>query len=92
MNPNSLDLGLALGLASAAAAWFLTRRQLRAVTRQRDTAHRIATEKGQRLLVALDERDAARRHADDAQLLLNANMTDGNREARIVHPSLRVVR
>lgn len=56
---NSLDLGLALGLASAAAAWFLTRRELRAVTRQRDTAHRIATEKGQRLPVALDERDAA---------------------------------
>lgn len=92
MNPNSIDLGLALGLASAAAAWVLTRRQLRAVTRQRDTAHRIAQEKGRRLMVALAERDAARRHADDAQWVVDA-MASGQAEARDRHPSnVRVLR
>lgn len=85
---NSLDLGLALGLAAALTAWFLTRRQLRAVTRQRDLHANIATEKGRRLMVALDERDAARRHADDAQWVISAMAEDERREAaQRRHPS-----
>ena len=91
MNPNSLDLGLAIGLFCALTAWTINRRHMRSAIRQRDTAHRIATEKGQRLLAALDERDAARRHADDAQLLLNS--LTGRREGPVVvHPSLRSVK
>lgn len=85
---NSLDLGLALGLTAALTAWFLTRRQLRAVTRQRDIHARIATEKGRRLLVALDKRDAARRHADDVQWVVSA-MVDDERQQAVMrrHPS-----
>jgi len=90
MTINGLHLMLAFIAGLAAVGWTVDYRRRITAERQRDIAHRIAHEKGRRLMVALDERDAARTHADDAQLMLNAILGDPEAE-RVVHPSLRVV-
>lgn len=90
MSINGLHLMLAFIAGLACIGWTVDYRRRVIAERQRDVAHRIAREKGRRLMVALDERDAARTHADDAQLLLNAILGDTEAQ-RVVHPSLRVV-
>lgn len=91
MNPDGLHLMLAFIAALAGVGWTIDYRRRVQAEGQRDTAHRIATEKGRRLMVALDERDAAYRHADDTQLLLNAIVGDTEAQ-RPIHPSLRRIK
>jgi hypothetical protein len=86
MTINGLHLMLGVIAALACVGWFADYRRRVAAERQRDIAHRIATEKGRRLMVALDERDDARRHADDVQWIVNA-LTEDEAEARRRHPS-----
>ncbi len=89
---NGLHLLLGVIAATALIGWAIDNRRARRAERLRDLHERIATEKGRRLLVALDERDQARAHADDAQLLANSIIT-GDHGSRDRHPSnVRVLR
>jgi hypothetical protein len=89
---NGLHLLLGFIAALACIGWAVDYRRRMSAERQRDIAHRIATEKGRRLLVALDERDAARRHADDAQWVVDC-LALTEQQARDRHPSnVRVLR
>jgi hypothetical protein len=86
MNADGLHLLLAFVASLAGIGWSVDYRRRVTAERQRDIHARIATEKGRRLMVALDERDAARRHADDAQWLANSIIT-GDHGSRDRHPS-----
>lgn len=90
MNPDGLHLLLAFIAALACIGWTVDYRRRVTAERQRDMHARIATERGRRLMVALDERDAARRHADDAQWAFSALVED-ERQASCLqrHPSGR---
>lgn len=83
---NGLHLLLAFIAVLAGIGWTVDYRRRVSVERQRDIHARIATEKGRRLLVALDERDRARRHADDAQWIITA-IAEEHAAAKQRHPS-----
>lgn len=89
MTINGLHLMLGFLAALAAIGWSVDHRRRVTAERQRDIAERIAGEKARRLFIALDERDAARRHADDAQWVLSAIVgpDEAEAEARRRHPS-----
>lgn len=91
MNPNGLHFLLAFIAVLAGIGWTVDHRRRVTAERRRHIAERIAQAKHRRLMIALSERDAARTHADDAQLMLNAILGDPDVE-RIVHPSLRAVK
>jgi len=88
MTINGLHLLLAFVAVLAGTGWTVDYRRRVVAERQRDTAHRIAQEKGRRLMVALAERDAARRHADDVQWVVDA-MAGDEQAARERHPVSR---
>lgn len=90
MNPDGLHLLLAFVAAMAAIGWMVDYRRRVTAERQRDMHARVATERSRRLMVALDERDQARRHADDAQWAFSA-LVDDERQAAAAqrHPSGR---
>jgi hypothetical protein len=83
---DGLHLLLAFIAALAGIGWLVDYRRRVSAERQRDLMARVATEKDRRLMAALDERDAARRHADDVQWVMNA-MAGGQASARERHPS-----
>lgn len=76
MNPDGLHLLLAFVAALAGIGWTVDYRRRVSAERQRDMHARVATERGRRLMVALDERDAARKHADDTQWAFSALLAD----------------
>lgn len=86
MNPDGLHLLLGFVATMATIGWTVDYRRRVTAERQRDIHARIATEKGRRLMVALDERDTARRHADDAQWIITA-IAEDQAAAKQRHPS-----
>jgi hypothetical protein len=86
MNPDGLHILLAFATTLAAIGWTVDYRRRIVVERQRDIHARVATERGRRLMVALDERDQARRHADDAQWVISA-IAEEHAAAKQRHPS-----
>jgi len=91
MTINGLHLMLAFIAALACIGWTVEARRCVVAERQRDIAHRIAQEKGRRLMKALAERDAARAHADDVQWIVDAMGAD-EQAARDRHPASGNVR
>ena len=92
MTINGLHLLLAFVATLAGIGWAVDHRRRVRAERQRDIAHRIAQEKGRRLMVALAERDDARRHASDAQWVVDA-MVEDRAAVQQRHPSnVRVLR
>jgi hypothetical protein len=86
MTINGLHLLLAFVAVLAGIGWTVDYRRRVVAERQRDIAHRIAQEKGRRLMAALADRDSARRHADDVQWIVDA-MAGDEQAARDRHPS-----
>jgi hypothetical protein len=89
MRIDGLHLLLALVAVLCAIGWRVTDVRARNAESQRDTARRVADLKQKRLDQALNERDRAIRHANEAQELLNRTVVLA--QDRVQHPALTVL-